>query len=703
MKIRPLEKGHFPKRKKEPRQAGLLDIMRGASCTDYAFLLVGIVLSIVNGAILPLNSLIFQGMADTLIAGERNHSLNELNIDVFSANVLYYCSLYLGLGFALLVIGYISNASLYTMCERRVHSIRARYFRAVMRQDMTWFDQQQTGALTMKMSRSIDPKLKELFVFRYEKELKAARKMGIRKAIILAVFSALPLFLMFASMAFSFWYGTTLVLAGIVTPGTIFAVFWSVLLGTRRLSDAAPQLGAFLGAKMAAADIFAIIDRVPDIDPLSDDGLTPEEFVGRLTFSNIHFRYPSRPGVKVLDGVSFEVNPGETVALVGHSGCGKSTTIGLLLRYYEQSAGVVALDGIPLRDYNVRWLRGVIGVVQQEPVIFCATVAENVRMGDDSISDADVEEACKLANALGFIHNLSEGFNTVIGEGAVQLSGGQKQRIAIARALVRNPQILLLDEATSALDTESEQAVQKALDKTVLGKRKSNYTLYSAPTFNCTHEELMANEDGVYRSMVKAQSIEKGEEDTTLDGECPYLGWTGQSVDVNPTELHRGVSRVSRVGSEEETERAERARVSARLRQSMISTSTQEPEWEIESARDNMVEEGGMEASLLDIFAYAKPELPMAGIGLLCALLRGLTWPLFSIIYGKLFLLLSNPSPEALASGNVLNSVLFFLLAIGSGLATFASGSLFGIAGEKMAMRLRMDVFKVRSLLFVAW
>ncbi|VDM82867.1 unnamed protein product, partial [Strongylus vulgaris] len=124
----------------------------------------------------------------------------------------------------------------------------------------------------------------------------------------------------------------------------------------------------------------------------------------------------------------------------------------------------VCIDDIPLREYNISWLRNAIGVVQQDPVIFSATVAENVRMGDDTLSDEDVEEACRMANALEFIKKLSDGFDTVIGEGAVQLSGGQKQRIAIARALIRKPQILLLDEATSALDTESEKAVQEALD-----------------------------------------------------------------------------------------------------------------------------------------------------------------------------------------------------------------------------------------------
>ncbi|VDO95904.1 unnamed protein product [Heligmosomoides polygyrus] len=459
MKIRPLEKPHFSKRKKAPRQAGLLDVMRGAPCKDYALLFVGIVFSFINGAMLPMNSFVFQGMADTLISGERNLSRNDLDMDVFSSDVLFYCSLYLYLGIGVLALSYISfggtkrsrsladlpfssmqNASLYTMCESRVHYLRAKYLRAVLRQDMEWFDHQQTGALTMKMSRYaasrrrialVSPPIREwlnlahlggfaqavffhnrgasrtrsdtngplwnksqtffckfqllsraskletyayssaaalaneviagirtvmafnaqpyeihrseIRLLLYETELKEARKMGIRKAIILAVFAALPLFLMFAAMAIAFWYGTTLVLQGTVTPGTVFAVFWSVLIGTRRLGEAAPQMGVFMAAKTAAADIFAIIDRVPDIDAMQDDGFTPEEFIGRLTFSNVHFTYPARPTVKILDGISYEVNPGETVALVGHSGCGKSTMVGLLLRYYEQSAGVVSI------------------------------------------------------------------------------------------------------------------------------------------------------------------------------------------------------------------------------------------------------------------------------------------------------------------------------------------------------------------------
>ncbi|ETN77118.1 hypothetical protein NECAME_11254 [Necator americanus] len=245
-------------------------------------------------------------------------------------------------------------------------------------------------------------------IHRYEKELKTARRLGIRKAITLAFFAAVPLFLMFAAMAVSFWYGTKLVVDGMMTPGTVFSVFWAVVYGTRRLGDALPQMSVIVGAKLAVADIFSIIDRVPDIDSMELDGFTPEEITGRLTFTHVDFSYPTRPTVKILDDISYEVNPGETVALVGHSGCGKSTMVGLLLRFYEQIAGVISLDGIPLRDYNITWLRNTIGVVQQEPVIFVATVAENIRMGDDTLTDEDVEEACRLANALGFIRKLSD-------------------------------------------------------------------------------------------------------------------------------------------------------------------------------------------------------------------------------------------------------------------------------------------------------
>ncbi|VDK49365.1 unnamed protein product [Cylicostephanus goldi] len=144
-------------------------------------------------------------------------------------------------------------------------------------------------------------------IHRYEKELKTARKLGIHKGVVLGVFAGLNVFLLFAAMAVAFWYGTTLVVKDEISPGTVFAVFWAVLVGTRRFGDAIPQMGVILGAKLAAADIFAVIDRVPDIDSSKMEGFTPEEITGRLSFTNVHFTYPARPTVKILDDVSYEV------------------------------------------------------------------------------------------------------------------------------------------------------------------------------------------------------------------------------------------------------------------------------------------------------------------------------------------------------------------------------------------------------------
>ncbi|NXF92216.1 MDR1 protein, partial [Eubucco bourcierii] len=179
-------------------------------------------------------------------------------------------------------------------------------------------------------------------------------------------------------------------------------------------------------------------------------------FEGNIEFRNIHFEYPTRPEVQVLQGLNVKVNKGQTLALVGSSGCGKSTSIQLLQRFYDPVEGQVVKTDLSL---HLQWLRSRLGLVSQEPILFDCSIAENIQYGDNSrvVSQKEIEEAAKAANIHDFIEKLPEKYNTRVGEKGTQFSGGQKQRIAIARALVRNPAVLLLDEATSALDTESEK------------------------------------------------------------------------------------------------------------------------------------------------------------------------------------------------------------------------------------------------------
>lgn len=228
----------------------------------------------------------------------------------------------------------------------------------------------------------------------------------------------------------------------------------------------------------AAAKLYATIDRVPVIDSSDPSGLKPAEVSGALEFENIRFTYPSRPDVPVLKDISLSFPAGKTTALVGASGSGKSTIIALIERFYDPDAGVVRLDGTDVRELNLKYLRSQIGLVAQEPVLFSATVRENVAYGllnsqyedaPDAEKLARIQEACRQANADTFVRALPQGYETLVGERGFLLSGGQKQRIAIARAIVADPKILLLDEATSALDTASEGIVQRALDNARAG------------------------------------------------------------------------------------------------------------------------------------------------------------------------------------------------------------------------------------------
>nr|QNH67870.1 ATP-binding cassette transporter subfamily B member 1-like protein X3 [Brachionus rotundiformis] len=298
-----------------------------------------------------------------------------------------------------------------------------------------------------------------------------------RKSLLLlhvqAIFYSISISIVFFIQATAFSFGFELVSNNELSVPDLFRIFpimtFSALILARSYSLLPDQNLASSAAKTA----FKIIERKSQIDNFSEEGLKPEKVVGNIKFENVHFRYPNRPQVKVLNGFNLEIKNGTTNALVGTSGCGKSTTIALLLRFYDVEDGVVYLDGIDIRQLNINWLRSQIGLVSQEPVLFNVSIYENISMGDinrEKIEINEVIDAAINSNIHSKIESLPEKYNTLVGSKGGQLSGGEKQRVAIARALIRRPKILLLDEATSALDNQSETVVQDALDKAQVGR-----------------------------------------------------------------------------------------------------------------------------------------------------------------------------------------------------------------------------------------
>ena len=228
----------------------------------------------------------------------------------------------------------------------------------------------------------------------------------------------------------------------------------------------------FNKAMSAAARVFQLLDRKPLIDTNSSTGLKLNQVEGNVKLKDAEFSYPTRRDVQVLRRLQLSIRQGESIALVGESGCGKSTVIQLIQRFYDLDQGSLELEGSNIEALNLPYVRSKLGIVSQEPVLFDRSIAENIRYGDNerTVSMEDVIAAARKANIHEFVAALPEGYETRVGGKGTQLSGGQKQRVAIARALVRNPRILLLDEATSALDTESEKVVQEALDKAQEGR-----------------------------------------------------------------------------------------------------------------------------------------------------------------------------------------------------------------------------------------
>ncbi len=285
-----------------------------------------------------------------------------------------------------------------------------------------------------------------------------------------AAMTAFVIFVVFGAIGVILWLGGHEVLEGRISAGELSAfVFYSILVAGAigALSETA---GAFQRAAGATERILELLTIKPAVTAPADPVKLPARFEGRIAFENITFRYPARPEVEALAGFSLSIRPGETVALVGQSGAGKTTVTQLLLRFYDPVEGRVTIDGIDIAKTDPRELRRHIGFVAQDPAIFSGSVFDNILMGRPDATLDEVKEAARLACADGFINALPQGYDTLLGERGTLLSGGQRQRIAIARAFLRKPEILVLDEATSALDSESDLAVQTALKNLMQGR-----------------------------------------------------------------------------------------------------------------------------------------------------------------------------------------------------------------------------------------
>ncbi|NXS93696.1 MDR1 protein, partial [Jacana jacana] len=533
---------------------------------------------------------------------------------------------------------------------------------------------------------------------KYDANLEMARSVGVKKSITTNTSLGVSQFLIFGSYALAFWYGTKLTAEEEnYDIGRVLIVFFSVLIGAFSLGQAAPNLESVANARGAAYEVYQIINKAINnlktcfqkrlIDSSSKEGYKPDKLIGEIEFRNIHFSYPSRPDVKILRGLNLKVQTGKTIALVGASGCGKSTTVQLLQRFYDPVQGEITLDGRDIRTLNVKWLRENIGIVSQEPVLFATTIAENIRYGREDISDAEIEQAAKEANAFDFISRLPGKFNTMVGERGAQLSGGQKQRIAIARALARNPKILLLDEATSALDTQSESIVQAALDKAragrttiVIAHRLS--TVRTADTIagfekgvvveQGTHSELMLQK-GVYYSLVMQQ--------VRANVFISFLHKVVKYWDADPFSLCSSCLE----GFQQFTKTVR------------YSKPNEHP------LSGEFHEENLPAVPYSRILALNKPEWLYVLVGVIAAAVSGGVHPAFAVIFGKIIGAFQETDPEKRSKNTVVLSLMFLLLGVITLAAYIIQGFMFGKSGEILTMRLRSLSFRALLQQEVGW
>ncbi|XP_074574920.1 ABC transporter B family member 20-like [Curcuma longa] len=319
-------------------------------------------------------------------------------------------------------------------------------------------------------------------------------------------------FLLFACNSLLLWYTAVSVHEGRITIATALKEYIVFTFATFALVEPFGLAPYILKRRKSLTSVFDIIDRVPTIDPDDTTGIKPPNIYGSIELKSVDFCYPTRPEMMVLSNFSLKVSGGQTVAVVGVSGSGKSTIISLIERFYDPVAGQILLDGRDLKLFNLRWLRSHMGLVQQEPVIFSTTIRENIIYARHNATEAEMKEAARIANAHHFISSLPHGYDTHVGMRGVDLTPGQKQRIAIARVVLKNAPILLLDEASSSIESESSRVVQEALGTLIMGNKTTILIAHRATMMKHVDTIVVLNggrivEQGTHESLVQKNGL----------------------------------------------------------------------------------------------------------------------------------------------------------------------------------------------------
>uniref|UniRef100_W5KF00 ATP-binding cassette, sub-family B (MDR/TAP), member 11a n=1 Tax=Astyanax mexicanus TaxID=7994 RepID=W5KF00_ASTMX len=549
---------------------------------------------------------------------------------------------------------------------------------------------------------------------RYDKNLEEAQTWGVKKGTIIGIFQGYLWCIIFLCYALAFWYGSKLVIdTKELTPGTLIQVFFGVLIGAMNLGQASPCLEAFASGRAAAKSIFDTIDRIPKIDCFSEEGHKLEKVKGDIEFHSIEFNYPSRPDVKILDNLNLEVKAGETTAFVGPSGSGKSTAVQLIQRFYDPSQGMVTLDGHDIRSLNIQWLRSLIGIVEQEPVLFATSISENIRYGRPGVTMEEIIQASKEANAYNFIMDLPQKFDTLVGEGGGQMSGGQKQRIAIARALVRNPKILLLDMATSALDNESEAVVQEALDKARVGRT----------TITIAHRLSTIRNADVIVGFEHGCAVERGSHSELLERKGVYftlvtLQNQGSESSNNKTNNNTGIPEddgfknrsFSRGSYKSSLRKSLRMRSQSQISNSFTEAISGERIFDSDSFKLDTTEENKIyddpvteSAPVARILKYNQPEWPYMVLGSLGAAVNGSVNPIYALLFSQILGTFALRDLEE--QRDQINGVCILFVIVGcmSFFSQFLQGYAFAKSGERLTRRLRKVGFQAMLQQEVGW